>query len=407
VIGGGIAGLTAAYLLNKRHEVTLFEKSGRLGGNAYTHVTPDGEAPDIAVAAFGQAGYKNFYALLRELGIETRPCYSYMSFHDLDTKDGLYITPSIHKVLAQGLRLFKPGHLRDLAHLFIGLQKAQRLMDSGSLDEMTMAECLQKISAIRGDARVVFLCALCLLSSMDYAEVLKAPAVFFFDKLRVHHDVLSPKALYSVRCVKNGTRSYVNALAAGLRKKIIFNARIQTVLRATDRVELVTENSRRRAFDKVVFACNADQALKLLAAPTKRERELLGAWRYKDGRVVVHRDYSHFPPRKLIESYTFLYTNRGGDLRISVNGALWNEPHVSKDCAYISSQHPNFPIRRDLTDLDTVLRTPIFDFTSCEAIGRLPALNNVANTFYCGSYFGYGLHEDAVSSAMAVARYFR
>jgi len=146
--------------------------------------------------------------------------------------------------------------------------------------------------------------------------------------------------------------------------------------------------------------------LALLAAPTPLEYELLGAWRYKDGRVVVHRDHGAFPPRALIEAYTFVYTMRDGKMETSVNGALWHEPQAPQGCEYISAQHPNYPIREDLIDLDTTLRTPLFDFKSVATIPRLPELNKQGSTFYCGSYFGYGLHEDAVTSAKAVAARF-
>lgn len=407
VIGGGIAGLTAGYLLHKRHDVTLFEKQNRLGGNAYTHETPDGQSPDIAVAAFGRAGYPNFYALLSELGVETVPCWnSYMSFHDLDRREGLYLTPSLKGSLAQGFKFLRPGPMGDLVRLFAGLKKARRLLDSGLLEDSTLAECLNKVPELSGNSRLIFLCALGLLSSMDCSEILGSPADFFLDKLGVHHDVISPKAAYSIRCVKHGTRRYVNALAAGFRRRIVFGTKIKAVVRSPDKAVLVMEDLSRLTFDKVVFACNADQALKLLADPTDDEKRLLGAWKFKEGRLVVHRDYSGFPSRDLIESYTFLYTDRGGELRFSVNGALWREPHVSKDCEYISSQHPNFPIRPELVDLDATLRTPVFDFKSCATIKKLPSLNNVRNSFFCGSYFGYGLHEDAVASAAAAARYF-
>ncbi|HEX6230014.1 MAG TPA: hypothetical protein VFZ41_11200, partial [Solirubrobacterales bacterium] len=157
-------------------------------------------------------------------------------------------------------------------------------------------------------------------------------------------------------------------------------------------------------FDKVIFACNADQVLDLLEEPTPLERELLSAWRYKEGRLVVHRDYTAFPRRELMQAYTFLYRRRSGSFSTSVNGALWRESAVPDTCDLISSQHPNFPIREDRIELDTVLRTPIFDFRSCATIARLPELNGVKNTYYCGSYFGYGLHEDAIRSAVDVSR---
>lgn len=404
VIGGGIAGLTAGWYLKRVHDVVLYEKSGRLGGNAYTHRTPKGEALDIAVAAFGKAGYKNFYALLAELDIPTELCSnSYLSFHNLDTKEGLYLTFSAQGALFQGFELFRPANLQNLAKLFIGLQRAQHRLSSGSLAGVTLGRCLSELPEFSGDAKVVFLSTLSLLSSMQVPELLEAPAEFFLNKLRTHHDVISPKAVYSVRCVRDGTRRYVNALAAPLRRDVRFNARIARVERGPGGAVVVGEDGSRDAFDAVVFACNPDQALALLAAPTDLERELLGAWRYKDGRVVVHRDHGAFPPRPLIEAYTFLYTMREGRMETSVNGALWHEPQAPKDCEYISAQHPNYPIRTDLVDLDTVLRTPLFDFKSVATIARLPELNEVGQSYFCGSYFGFGLHEDAVTSAKAVA----
>ncbi|TBR18931.1 FAD-dependent oxidoreductase [bacterium] len=407
VVGGGIAGLTAGYYLSRTHDVVLFEKSGRLGGNAYSHRLPDGTVVDIAVAAFGKAGYKNFYALLGELDIPTvLGRKSYISCHDLDSKTGLYLTLSARGALSQGLDLVNPANLQSLANLFLGLRRAQRRRASGALKGVTLGRLLQELPEFSGDTKVIFLSALCLLSSMAASEVLDSPAEFFLNKLKTHHDMLSPKALYSVRCVRDGTRRYVNALAARFRKDVVFHARIKTVGRGSSGAVLVMEDGSRQVFDAVVFACNPDQALALLAAPTPLETELLGAWRYKDGRVVVHRDLSSFPPRPLIEAYTFLYTMRDGVMDTSVNGATWHLPHVPDDCEYISAQHPNYPIRRDLIDLDTVLRTPMFDFRSLATVPRLAELNEQGQSYYCGSYFGFGLHEDAVTSAKAVAAKF-
>ena len=404
IIRGGMAGLTAGYYLRRRHEVVLFEKAGRIGGNAYSLKIPQGDFLDIAVAAFGMAGYKNFYALLAELDIPTEPCASsYFSFHNLEAKEGLYLTPSVGGALHQGLGLFRPANLQSLAKLFIGLQRAQHRLSSGALDGVAMGRCLEDLPEFSGDAKIIFLSALCLLSSMETREILASPAAFFLNKLRTHHDVISPKAVYSVRCIRDGTRRYVNALAARFRKDIRLDARIKTVERRERGASVVMEDGSREEFDAAVLACNPDQALSLLAAPTALERELLGAWRYKDGRVVVHRDHGAFPPRDLIEAYTFLYRMKDGVMETSVNGALWHEPQAPKDCDYISAQHPNYPIRPDLVELDTILRTPIFDFKSVATTPRLPELNKTGPFYYCGSYFGYGLHEDAVTSAKAVA----
>lgn len=407
VVGAGIGGLTAAYKLHPRHEVTLFEKSRRLGGNAYSVRTRDGIDVDIAVAAFGRAGYPNFYRLLDELGVETAMCPdSYMSFHDLDSNTGIYFATTLEGFLAQGLRALKPSKVWQLARLPVGLARAQKLRDAGQLDGRTVRELLALIPEFTGDTRTIFLCALCLLSSMSIAELLDAPARFFLEKLAHHHDVISPKAFYSVRAIKKGTQAYVRALATRIEGHVRVGTGIRSVGRTPRGVTLELESGEVEHFDRVVFACPADTALRLLDAPTEEERRLLGAWRYKDGRVVLHRDPAPFPPRALVQAYTFLF-RKGPDGEIaetSVNGALWYEPQAPRACDYFSSQYPNFEINPALVELETVLRTPVFDFASVKTTKDLPRLNGTLNTFYCGSYFGYGLHEDAVTSALAAVK---
>lgn len=404
IIGGGAAGLAAGHFLRRDFELTLFEKEPRLGGNAYTFTARDGQEVDIAVAAFGRAGYKHFFRLLDELGIATRPSAgAFMSLHDLDRQEGIYMTPSLRGLRAQRFRLLRPSGLRPFWALSRELAAARKIQQAGGFGDLTVREGLRLLPRIAGDAETIFICGLCLLSSMSAEEVLEAPARFFFEKIAVHNDVMSPRAIYSVRTLPGGTRSYVSALARAFGDRIVLDARVRAVLRDDDGVRVVSDRGA-EAFDRVIFACNADQALDLLEAPTPLERELLSAWRYKDGRLVVHRDHSAFPRRELMQAYTFLYRRRGGALSTSVNGSLWFEPGVPRSCDLISSQHPNFPIREDRIELDTVLRTPIFDFRSCATTARLPALNGVRNTYHCGSHFGHGLHEDAIRSAADVAR---
>jgi predicted NAD/FAD-binding protein len=406
IIGGGIAGLTAGYLLHKKYDVSMFEKSNRIGGNAYCHETAKGERMDIAVAAFGRAGYANFYSLLGDLDIETAMCpNSYMSFHDLDTKSGIYLTPTISGARSQGFSFVKPSTLLSIVRLFGGLRSAHDMFELGELAGLNMEQCIAKIKALKGDTRTILLSVLCLLSSMSCEEVLATPAEFFIGKLKTHHDVISPKAVYSVCSVLNGTKSYVDALSSGYKKNIRLTSKIKSVLRNESGVVIIHSDGRKDHFDRVIFACHTDEILKMLDKPTSDEKRLLGAWAYKNGRVVVHRDHTFFPARNLIQAYTFLYrAKKGSMIDTSVNGALWHEPCLSDHCDYISTQHPNFPIRDKLIELDTTLRTPMFSFNACATIKELPTLNGVNHSYFCGSYFGYGLHDDAITSAINVAK---
>ncbi|HEX8958417.1 MAG TPA: NAD(P)-binding protein, partial [Solirubrobacterales bacterium] len=128
VIGGGAAGLAAGHFLRRDFELTLFEKASRLGGNAYTFTARDGQEVDVAVAAFGRAGYKHFFRLLDELGIATRASAgAFMSVHDLDGRRGIYVTPSLRGLRAQRFRLLRPSQLRPFWELSRGLAAARRI----------------------------------------------------------------------------------------------------------------------------------------------------------------------------------------------------------------------------------------------------------------------------------------
>lgn len=413
IIGGGIAGLTAGWLLHRKYDVFLFERTDRLGGNAFTLNTPDGQEVDIAAAVFGRFSYKNLFRLFHRLNIATvgparmnRFGLSGMgaSFYDLDTRKGLFLTPGLHALFSQQFQALKPDTIKSILRLMTGLKKAGVLTHKGALKGLSVEQALGKTPEFTGDAKLIFISCLCLITSMHCEDVLDAPADFFFRNLERYHDFMPPRALVSVRFTKQRTRVYVEALSAPYRDRIVVNANIRTVVRRSSDVVVSMEGGRELVFDKVVFACNADQALQLLQNPTPEEQKLLGAWKYKEGRVVVHRDHSYFPKRELMEGYTFLYQRKGRYLETSVSGSLWALPGVSRTCDLISTQHPNFPVNRDLVMFEKVFRTPLFDFTSCATQPELPSLNGVRNTFYCGSHFGFGLHEDAVTSAIEVAK---
>ena len=413
IIGGGVAGLTAGYLLHGKYDITLFEKSGKLGGNAFTLTTPGGQDADIATAAFGRFSYKNLFRLFKKLNIETvgpitkNPFGTFglsLGFYDLDEKKGMYLTPGMKGLIAQRFEIFRPDHVASMLQVMRGLRRARTLFRKGDLEGLSFEEALKKIPGLRGNAKVMLLCCMCLLTSMHCDDVLDAPAGFFIEKLKKYNDVLPPKALFSVRTPKNGTKSYVDALSAGYRDRIILNADIKTVARRNDKVVIMREGGGETVFNKVVFACNADQALSLLQEPTPEEIRLLRPWRYTEGRLVVHTDHACFPPKALMEGFTFLYRKEARFLETSVSGSIWALPGVSKTCGLISTQHPNIPIDRDRIVFEKTFRTPLFDFDSCRTIKDLPSLNGIRNTYYCGSHFGFGLHEDAVTSAIDVAK---
>ncbi|OGW34960.1 MAG: hypothetical protein A2X58_04115 [Nitrospirae bacterium GWC2_56_14] len=415
IIGGGIAGLTAAYLLREKYDIMLFEKSDRIGGNAYTLTAPDGAEMDIATAVFGKFSYKNLFRLFRKLDVETVRAFKLnpftlsspsLSYYNLDTEQGMFFTPGFKGLLAQHFAILRPDRVLSVLCLMHGLKKAQTASRRGDFQGLTLEEALQKLPQFRGDAKLLFIGLLCLATSMQCNDVLEAPADFIFEQLNVYNDIMlpTPRSLRSIRIATKGTKWYIDALSAPYQDRIMLNANIRTVTRQDAGIRVCMEDGRDLSFDKVVFACNADQALQLLHEPTQQEQRLLAAWSYTESRIVVHSDHTRFPKRELMEGFTFLYRDCGRYVETSVSGSLWALPNVSKKSDLISTQHPNFPIAKDRIVFEKVFRTPRFDPGSCSTTRELPSLNGVKNTYYCGSHFGFGLHEDAVTSAMEVAR---
>jgi len=407
VIGGGVAGLTAGYLLHKKYEVSLYESSGRLGGNAYTHTLPDGTQVDIAAAAFSDKDtYTNFNALLEKLNIPVRTLFgAFMACRDLETNKALYISPLSAKGLwLQKFEMFWPNRLLEYGRLLAGIQIGINEHKAGKLAGKSFQEFLDTNLFISGSdmSKVLFLCAICLLSSMSGREVLDAPADFVLGKFS-WMNLLSPAMFYKIIAPTHRTKSYVDALAAPLAKKTFLNSKIASVVREGGKVTVVHKNGDKEVFDHVVFGCAADTALKLLDKPTEKERKLLGAWKFRDGTITLHRDHSSFPAKEMMTGFMFLYKRRPGHFETSVSGGMWALPGVPFECDYISSQHANFPIKKELIELDTFFRTPVYDNASYATLKYLPTLNGGLNSYYCGSYFGYGLHEDAVTSAVRVA----
>ena len=404
VIGGGMAGLTAAYLLREKYEITLFEKTDRLGGNAHTFTTREGVSFDIAAAVFGKNSYPNFFKLLKQLNVKTcRLSGGGIGWRNLDSGEYDHFAPTWRGLLAQRFASIYPWIVyRNLASFLI-VTEGKRRFKQGKLKGLSMKEAFARLPAFPGDSMFLHMFVLCLVSSMYYEDVMQGPAEFFFGKMTTHRDFFV-NFLFGLFQAEENTISYVNALADHFRDRVKLNARIKSVARKENQVILKMEDGSEARFDQVVFACNADQALKLLEQPTEQERRLLGAWRYNDGPIVVHRDRSCFPPGEFYNLFTFLYTRREGKVHTSVNGHVRNLKTVPDDCPIISSQHPNFPIREELTEFKKIFRTPIYDRRSFAAIPELPSLNGILNTYYCGSHFGYGLHEDCVNSALAVAR---
>jgi uncharacterized protein len=278
-------------------------------------------------------------------------------------------------------------------------------LNRGLLNGLSVEEMFGLFPELDWLGRMIIMAPLCLLSSMHYSEVLKGPAEFFISKMKVHWNFNPVTAVTGNFFPKNFTRSYVDAFASPFRDGIAMNAEVRSVERNGRRVVIRLHDGTERAFDRVIFACNADQALSLLEKPTDPEKRLLGAWRYKEVMTVVHRDPANTPARVLCQPWTLVHSERNGGPHFSILYCSWLlSPSTSRKSEYFAILHPAFPIREDLVDCRKTFRIPLFNFASYLTIRELPSLNGTLNSYYCGSHFGFGLHGAAVDSAIDVAR---
>lgn len=400
IVGGGIGGLTSAYLLNDLHDIKLFEKQGRIGGNAHTFKTKTNDYLDISVFAYGELGYPNFFKLLSKLGLknEALPVKNIgMSTYNLDTHRGLLLSATLKA-------MFNPLQWKTALSGLIMLRIMKKAMDrfeTGEFEGMAVGEVLDKLH-LKGAPYLLASFPITLSSSMLFDDVLKSPASFFFGKLK--HHAGDRETATSWQLLDFRTQKYIDALASNFQDKIQLNSDIKRVIRDQNGVSIEMNNGGIEQFDKVVFACNADQALALIEEPTKEEEVLLGVWRYQPGMVFVHTDDSEFPKKRHWALYDYLYTKRKGKIETSINAAYRFQHGMPDDSNYLGTQHPNYEIDPRKTEFKKEFRTPIFDQKAMDLRAKLPSLNGVKNSYFCGSHFGWGLHEDAVASAAEVGK---
>lgn len=404
IIGGGIAGLTAAYLLNSKFDITVFEKENRLGGNAYTHVTKSGEIIDIAVGSVNKCVSLNFLKLCEKLNVKMvrRPAAGLISLHNPDGETGTYLTPlNIRGLILQKFALF---YSFSGIRVLMAMIRAIKMLDKGELTNSSVEDLLTRGLSLNEDEKKIFMAPLCVISSMYYGEVLKGPAEYFISKIKKLKNYNLLFRLVDPYFPVNFTKSYIDAFSSQFSDKVILNSNVERIKRTDGQIIITMKNGNSLVFDKLVFACNSDQALKLLETPTGEEKRILGAWTYKDVLMVVHKDSSKLPHRQLCQSWTCIETEKKGTPHFSTSYCSWLlSPGASAKSKYIITQHPNFLINEVLVDFKKRFRVPLYDFKSFESMKLLPSLNGKLNTYYCGSYFGYGLHGDAVDSAIDVA----
>ncbi|MCT8267686.1 FAD-dependent oxidoreductase [Afifella sp. JA880] len=411
VIGSGISGLSAAWLLRRSgRQVVLYEAEGRPGGHSNTVVLPPdkgGIAVDTGFIVYNAANYPNLVAMFEYLGVATEA--SDMSFAaSLDGGRLEYSGTGLNGLFGQRSNLVKPrfwSMLRDLLRFYreapalIGQERALSLTLGDYLSEQRYGEPFVKDHLLPMAAAIW----------STTAEEMRAYPVLAFVRFFVSHGLLQLKDRPAWRTVSGGSREYVARILDGFGSDLRLGTPVAEVTRQADGVTVVDDTGNRDRFAAVVIASHGDQALKMLGDADAEERDTLSAFSYTQNRAVLHQDARLMPLRQRVWSSwnyvgeTVAETAEGADPKLCVTYWMNRLQNLDPACPLFVTLNPVREPAAESVIEEFSYQHPLFNSAALQAQRELWRLQGRRNTFFCGSYFGYGFHEDGLQAGLAAA----
>lgn len=404
VIGSGISGLAAAFLLSRTHRVTLFERDGRLGGHTHTVVVDDPRGPlplDTGFLVHNHQTYPNLVRLFQRLGVETRT--SDMSFSVSCATTGLeYSSRGMTGFFAQPGRLTAVDHYRLLWQITRFNRRAPRVLDDRQYDGVTVDDYLRDQAYDSLFAERYLMPMMSAIWSAAVADAGRFPVRTIVRFLH-NHGMLAVGAHPTWHVVAGGSHAYVPKLIEQFRSSVECGVRLEAVRRDEAGVTIAFAERPSMTFDHVVFACHGDQVLPLLGDPTDREREVFSHFTTTANDVWLHTDQSFLPAAPRARAS---WNYRIGDATAApcVTYHLNRLQGIASDTEYCVTLNPAEPPAPERVIRRLSYRHPQLDVAAVAAQQRWHEVSGVGRTHYCGAYWRYGFHEDGLWSAIRVAR---
>lgn len=410
VVGAGISGICAAYLLQKRHKVSLFEQNAYFGGHTHTVMIPDGPDKgtpvDTGFIVFNGRTYPNFITFLDRLGVNKR--LTEMSFGYYCKKTGQsYATRNINSIFARRLNLINPRYWRFVFEMITFLNSLRRDYLNNHLAEATLSEYVEA-KGLHQDVVEQFIIpmAAAIWSGSDM-QMGRFP-IRTFAQFYENHGLLSVSGHPPWYVVEGGSHTYVKAFLKSFKGRAVKGCKVDTIHRDEKMITLYFKDRNPETFDAVVVAVHADQALSLLEKPNRKEKELLGAWTYSRNHTVLHTDTRVMPPnRRAWASWNYTRSSHSSAASpVTVSYDMNRLQKLTTTHPYFVTLNPITPIAPGHVTGEFEYTHPQYSFDAFVSQEDLALLNGKQNTFFCGSYFGFGFHEDGVRSALEVGKKF-
>lgn len=418
IIGTGIAGMTAAYLLNRAYDIQVFESADYIGGHTNTMSVQEGNRTipvDTGFIVCNPLAYPGLMRLFQEVGVETQQ--SLMSFSVSDRVTGFELgSRSLNNTFAQRRQLINPRFWKFILDFFRFNREAAEAMTDPKYANHTIGQFLQEKRYSGMFVHHFIIPATSAIWSTPYQFTYKYPAQSLFRFYRNHGLVGGQRTKW--RTVTGGSQAYVPKVTASYRDRIHVNNGARSVRRTANGVTVSLMDGSQCEADHVVFACHSDQALALLEDPTPQEREILSNVPYLANDVILHTDPRLMPRnRRAWESWNYMLYTKYTGADTSKHAAQDDQPvtltywmNCLQSLKKLGAQKDYFVTvnPQELIDPSKVIRKfvyhhPQYDFNTIRAQARLPEINGVKETHFCGAWCRYGFHEDGLQSAVTVA----
>jgi uncharacterized protein len=404
-LGTGISGLSAAWLLSKAHEVTVYERADRVGGHSNTVIlnAEDGPVPvDTGFIVFNRKTYPNLSALFGLLNVQTRP--TDMSFGvSLDAGGFEYSGGTLAGLFARPRNAVDPQFWRMVRDLLRFYREAPHDAPDCERDDVSLGQYLtaKRYSAAFKDRHLLPMASAVWSAAPE--TMLDYPAAAFI-RFHANHGLLQIYDRPAWETVVGGSRNYVSRLTDSFRDRIRLRCAIVSIRRGSDGVSLEYSSGEHETFDHVVIATHAHQAQAMLVDPSAREQQLLSCFRYTRNLAVLHTDTGFMPRRRSAWS-SWNYVAPPGDRKAGPTVTYWMNrlQGIRTSRPILVTLNPNHPPHAGTLLHSEIYEHPIFDGAALNAQYRLWSLQGYRRTWFCGSYFGAGFHEDGLQAGLAVA----